>query len=739
MRPIAVWLMAAGCAQMADQASPPAEMEAKSKEEDFRDAGGGAASPAPSAVAQTERAGLDGLMDLEEGRVGKKENRLAGKPDDGEASPDETTLRRWFPEAFLWQPLVETDANGHATVDVRVPDSLTTWRVLGLAHDRAGRQAGTVATFDTRLPAWVEPVTPAFLYAGDEVVVPVQVFNGGADALRETLRVDATGVWRGGGQLAVTVPVGSSDRRDVRLVTTGAGPARLVATLGGADAVERVIPVRPVGRPVVTSRGGTLATTRSFPIQSADGADPRTESLEVLVFSGPLSVLAAELEALPTGPSICERGYGLALAGRLAALVRATGATLDPKASRRALQVGWQRVSPYAVNPDPATATDLLLVTRGISDHELASAAAARLTREVADAQRADGTWARQDTAPLQQVLVQTALAVRALPNDAELARSRARGAFERHLRRVEDPYTASAILATGLLDKDSASVLEKLLIDAIVERDGARVLTVPDGVKNAWGWTPSRAEALAWATLALQPRADLTWRGDLVGELLQGYAPGAGFGAGAADVLVLDALLGALPPAPRPVEVSLLLDGQIVARGTVDPGQPKLPVRLMAQPGAGAHTITLQTASEVPGLGFAATLRDWVPWTGSEALPGVDVEVDVGPMRLGREGTVTVTLAAPSGVGVDVVVPLPAGAQVDAASVRDPAGAVTATVRPDAVLLHARPFGAGEIVSVTIPVQPAFAGRFATAPVQVSADRGAGVALAPPAWTVAP
>jgi hypothetical protein len=333
--------------------------------------------------------------------------------------------------------------------------------------------------------------------------------------------------------------------------------------------------------------------------------------------------------------------------------------------------------------------------------------------------------------------LVQTALAVRALPADAELPRSRARGAFERHLKRVEDPFTASAILATGLLDKDSASVLEKLVVDAVEERDGVYVLTVPDGVRDAWGLPPTRAEALAWATLALQPRTDLAWRGDLVGELLQGYAPGSGFGAGAADVLVLDALLGALPPTPRAVDVSLLLDGQIVARGTVDPSQPKLPARLTAQPGAGAHTITLQTASEVPGLGFAATLRDWVPWTGAEALTGVDVEVDVGRMRLGREGTVTVTLAAPSGSALDVVLALPAGAQGDPGAVQDEAGAVTATVRPDAVLLHTRAFGAGEILTVTVPVQPAFAGRFSTAPVQVAADGGGWASLAPATWTV--
>src|SRR5262252_2794966 len=87
------------------------------------------------------------------------------------AEPEETHVqsRAWFPETFLFEPLVVTDADGAASLKVRVPDRLTTWRVLALAHSRGGAQAGAVARFQGTLPTYVDPVVPPFLLVGDEV------------------------------------------------------------------------------------------------------------------------------------------------------------------------------------------------------------------------------------------------------------------------------------------------------------------------------------------------------------------------------------------------------------------------------------------------------------------------------------------------------------------------------------------------------------------------------------------
>ncbi len=91
---------------------------------------------------------------------------------EGGAAVAPAATRAWFPETFLFNPLIVTDASGRADVKVKVPDRLTTWHVLALAHSREGAQAGTTTDFLGTLPTYVDPVVPKQLVAGDEVRLP---------------------------------------------------------------------------------------------------------------------------------------------------------------------------------------------------------------------------------------------------------------------------------------------------------------------------------------------------------------------------------------------------------------------------------------------------------------------------------------------------------------------------------------------------------------------------------------
>ena len=84
---------------------------------------------------------MDALEAGAGGIAGEKEDE--GKGEGGA----EAKSRAWFPETFLFEPLVVTDDGGSARVHVRVPDRLTTWRILALAHSRDGAQAGTETSF----------------------------------------------------------------------------------------------------------------------------------------------------------------------------------------------------------------------------------------------------------------------------------------------------------------------------------------------------------------------------------------------------------------------------------------------------------------------------------------------------------------------------------------------------------------------------------------------------------------
>lgn len=718
-----------------------------------------AAPPPPPVAEEAEGGAMTG------GRAGKAKG-ARGRPEaerksaekvrdadgddgvaDNEAAPpgaEPERVRSWFPEAFLWQPLVVTGDDGSAAVPLTVPDSLTTWRVLALAHDRSGQQTGTVATFDSTLPVYVDPVVPGWLFAGDRLVLPVQLMNTTAEAVAGTLTVEATGPVTGLGTAAVTLPAGGSDLRAMPLQVTGAGEARVTARFRGgdtSDAAERTIPVRPSGRPVVSARGGTLTDTRTLTLPAAPGADPATQELEVRLFGGPLAVVESELARLGSGARPENAAYGFALTGRAEALGAAAGVEVDAGGLRKVRLLAWQRVVREARAADAGRATDLLQAMQGELGVEAAGPVRDALLRAVVGGQRADGTWGRRPDGTLQEVLVNTAWSGRVLPADQPGSRLRASAALERYLHEVKDPYTAAVLAASGLLPPEATGRLRDLLADgARRDEDGQVRIDLPPQVVDPWGVRPSAAEVAAFAVLAWKDDPDpghAALRRDLAGALLAGWSASWGFGAGPADPLALEAVVDALPADASGSVVSVLADGVVVASGRFDPKRPGDPLLLQSRPPSGAE-LTLRAEPPVAGVAFVATRRSWVPWAAGDRIAGVDLEITPSRLQVGETRQVAVRALAPSGRRLRVEVPLPAGAVPDAATLRAQNPSAQVEVATDRVIWTTAAFRPAASQTLTIPVTPAFGGDFSTEPVMVSVDGAAAVPHRPPRFRVA-
>src|SRR4029079_17105535 len=128
---------------------------------------GGAGPGAPSADQVMDRAPAPAAAEEKSQLIPRKVMAPDGvvtvtgsTPTIDKAKAPEGPTRAWFPETFLFEPLVITDEHGAAVVAVRVPDRLTTWRVLALAHSRSGAQGGAVTSFLGTLPTYVDPVVP---------------------------------------------------------------------------------------------------------------------------------------------------------------------------------------------------------------------------------------------------------------------------------------------------------------------------------------------------------------------------------------------------------------------------------------------------------------------------------------------------------------------------------------------------------------------------------------------------
>ena len=571
--------------------------------------------------------------------------------------------RAWFPESFLWMPFVETDATGSASVTVPVPDTLTTWRLLALAQSAHGGQGGATTSFRSTLPAYVDVVTPRFLYAGDRLTLPVQVVNQQDSELRAALDVQVDGgTGEAGGTIAVAA-YGST----VRAVAVGAptpGPLTVYARLGSIDAVSRVVDVRPSGRPVETVYGGTLAGPRTLTFDGLPGTTSGT--LDLVVFPGALGVIRRELAlAGDRGESIHDGSYLYLLAHEARPLVGEGDVNDD---LLRALSLrAVQRITRAARTPTPLTAAAALAGLRGADPETLEGRLADRLATTVTNSQQPDGLWGVGAGESLDVALLMTARCAWSLGSDEIPAHLRASGAVERFRERLKEPTVAAWALAAGLVDPSMRPAVQKTLADAIV--------TAPDGAKSLRGTSRvSAAEATAVAILATPGDTDeaRALRADLATSLLSRWTPAAGFGRGWTNVVALRALQvamgGEIPPTVR---VKLERDGVVVGEGALDPAQPHAPIVLHGTGAVtpGAHTVIVRSDPPVPGLSFTLVERSYRPW--QQATPaGLELVVRArGPLRVGVPADLAAPGSAPLHSVVDVVVALPAGVSVDRAA----------------------------------------------------------------------
>ncbi|GAP08080.1 large extracellular alpha-helical protein [Anaerolinea thermolimosa] len=103
-------------------------------------------------------------------------------------------VRTRFEDTALWVPTLETNEDGLASVEIRLPDNLTTW-VADIRGLNASMQIGEarVELIVTR-DLLVRPVTPRFLVVGDHVQLGAVVQNNTGAPLRVEVSMEAPGL-----------------------------------------------------------------------------------------------------------------------------------------------------------------------------------------------------------------------------------------------------------------------------------------------------------------------------------------------------------------------------------------------------------------------------------------------------------------------------------------------------------------------------------------------------------------
>ncbi|MDO7885307.1 alpha-2-macroglobulin family protein [Hymenobacter cheonanensis] len=94
-------------------------------------------------------------------------------------APDLTTIaaRSDFRETAFWQPALRTDQNGDVVLEFQMPEAVTRWQLLALAHDRSLHTGQLARQLVTQKEIQITPNAPRFLRPGDAFTFPAKFSN----------------------------------------------------------------------------------------------------------------------------------------------------------------------------------------------------------------------------------------------------------------------------------------------------------------------------------------------------------------------------------------------------------------------------------------------------------------------------------------------------------------------------------------------------------------------------------
>ncbi|HLU48869.1 MAG TPA: alpha-2-macroglobulin family protein, partial [Planctomycetota bacterium] len=581
--------------------------------------------------------------------------------EEASSAPDSVRVRQYFPETWVWEPLLLTDENGRASLELTAPDSITSWELAVVGTSPQGIGFGTTG-LTVFQEFFVEPSLPVAVTRGEEFPVKVDIFN----YLDETQTVELTfanGEWfelLGEDRASVTVPANAAISVSFPIRPTLLGEHEIELTARGssrADAVRRVLRVDPEGVPSETVQNGVIEAGTSVVLDTSTPPNIVSGSLRCFLNVTPSPVAqtmqgVSDLLSMPYG---CGEQNMIFLAPDVEILkyLREIG-ELTPEIRATAeyyVNVGYQRQLTFQTTDGGFAAFGGEEGSLWLTAFVLSTFSGAREVRDIDEAvleraagmlvsrQKSDGSFQTDDflihqemDGGLSNIYAMAAYVTKALaehaeggtpPGDVTTAITRAASYLRANRSDVHDDAYALSIAANALLDVPGFEDTAEEVIDRLLE------LAIEDG--PGIHWEPYPVETTGYAAMALlrsgrhqaQPAIDyLTTTRNALG----------GYGESTQDTVVA---IRALFLAAREVRRDLDLTLELVAAGGSVIGS----TRIDASNFDILHTLPLPCAepSMLP-IELRATGKGSVSWQVASRYnvpavtlpPSRDLEIDV-------------------------------------------------------------------------------------------------------------
>lgn len=230
-------------------------------------------------------------------------------PGGGGGAEGTDILRSRFQTTAFFLGSVVTDSLGRATARARLPDNLTTFRVMAVAVTAGDRYGHGQSSMLVTRPLLARPALPRFLRAGDEFTAGVVVNQRAGGTPVVAVKAEATGVdLVGESSQQTTLEAGRGS--EVRFAFRGrqSDTARLrfdVTGAGDADAVLSRLPVKEAFRPRFHTIAGVLIDSATAEFALPGDIDPDRSLLEISLGASPLGMIRGAFRTLRVYPYYC--------------------------------------------------------------------------------------------------------------------------------------------------------------------------------------------------------------------------------------------------------------------------------------------------------------------------------------------------------------------------------------------------------------------------------------------------
>jgi uncharacterized protein YfaS (alpha-2-macroglobulin family) len=241
-----------------------------------------------------------------EGEKGKR------APGGGGGSGAADILRSRFQTTAFFLGSLVTNADGRGVASARLPDNLTTFRLMAVAVTAGDRYGSGQSSLLVTRPLVARPALPRFLREGDRFAAGVVVNRRAEGPAKVTVEAKATGAkLEGRRKRDATLEPGRG--REVRFDfmaregdSVGQAGFRFDARSGAdADAVALTLPVRPAHHSQSFTVAGVLHDSATAELLLPEDVDPARSSLSLSLGTSPLAMIRGAQERFRVYPYWC--------------------------------------------------------------------------------------------------------------------------------------------------------------------------------------------------------------------------------------------------------------------------------------------------------------------------------------------------------------------------------------------------------------------------------------------------